>query len=194
MQIWQALLRSGTTWGTGNRVPACRGVGGDASFALRFCIRWSRWAALLLEGGRLKPQRTACIPTHLPTGTDPIACSPPNTTPKQDLPVRYSLSPNGLQTVALPAPFGARDGRKPSKSPFFFGVKARFFFRRKRNGPCPCRGGKTPLATRPAPGGRDHPAQKITRPPGRKNRAPQKTERISAPCGRAYWSHKPAHR
>ena len=29
--------------------------------------------------------------------------------------------------------------RRPA--PFFFGVKARFFFRRKRNGPCPCRAG-----------------------------------------------------
>ena len=44
--------------------------------------------------------------------------------------------------------------RRPA--PFFFGVKARFFFRRKRNGPCPCRAGtprrdSAPRKVRPCP-------------------------------------------
>ena len=63
---------------------------------------------------------------------------------------------SGPQTVRKDA--GRRvlpqTNRRPA--PFFFGVKARFFFRRKRNGPCPCRAGTPrrdsgPRKVRPCP-------------------------------------------
>ena len=77
------------------------------------------------------------------------------------------------QTVSVPKRQAVTAGRGPSchtkdasrrflprtcrrPVPFFFGVKARFFFRRKRNGPCPCRAGTPrrdsgPRKVRPCP-------------------------------------------
>ena len=48
---------------------------------------------------------------------------------------------SGPQTVRKDASRRGLPQTNRRPAPFFFGVKARFFFRRKRNGPCPCRAG-----------------------------------------------------
>ncbi len=64
--------------------------------------------------------------------------------------------------------------RRPT--PFFFGVKNHFFFRRKRNGFCPCRAGP--------PGGEPNRSGKV---PDLVGRSYEKTSPISRPASRKPW-------
>ena len=62
----------------------------------------------------------------------------------------------GPQTVRKDASRRGLPQTNRRPAPFFIGVKARFFFRRKRNGPCPCRAGTLrrdsgPRKVRPCP-------------------------------------------
>ena len=96
--------------------------------------------------GRRAPQSKAPRPTQ---GTAALCPERGTSRRPQDRNHRLSLF---LGVMAVTAGSGPKTVRKDAgrrvlpqtnrrPAPFFFGVKARFFFRRKRNGPCPCRAG-----------------------------------------------------
>ena len=111
--------------------------------------------------GRRAPQSKAPRPTQ---GTAALCPERGTSRRPQDRNHRLSLF---LGVMAVTAGSGPKTVRKDAgrrvlpqtnrrPAPFFFGVKARFFFRRKRNGPCPCRAGiprrdSGPRKVRPCP-------------------------------------------
>ena len=156
-----------------------------------------------------RPTQRACAPQGSTSPKAPTTVAEEHT--KHDLPARRRARRRRDRTTAYPcSSSGGRNGRgrstqqgvKPQAAVFdqhgpviwlfFFGVKARFFFSlRKRNGPCPGRGGRPtggprlllgedtqrpgrPLAPPTAPAGRLRPRGGAACPPAPRGYPPRR--------------------